>query len=166
MKATAERDTFSIQTPAYYRDFMMLFGRADNALASARLLIAEYQGKPLAGLIVAALGERATYLYGASSNEHRELMPTYLLQWEAMTWARQRGCKTYDLWGAPDEDEAALEANFETRSDGLWGVYRFKRGFGGQIVRHIGAWAAVLSPLRWWLFNQARRVRRTTGLTA
>lgn len=166
MKTTAERDTFSIQTHTYYRDFIQLFEREDHALISARLLIAEHQGKPLAGLIVTALGERATYLYGASSNENRELMPTYLLQWEAMMWARKHGCKTYDLWGVPDEDEATLEANFETRSDGLWGVYRFKRGFGGQVVRHIGAWAAVLSPLRWWLFNQARRFRKTTGLTA
>ncbi len=48
----------------------------------------------------------------------------------------------------------------------LWGVYRFKRGFGGQVVRHIGAWVSVLSPARWWLFQQARRFRKTTGLSA
>ena len=68
-------------------------------------------------------------------------MPTYLLQWEAMKWAKARGCKEYDLWGVPDEDEATLEANFETRHEGLWGVYRFKRGFGGELKRaaHDGA---------------------------
>lgn len=164
MQTTAERDTFAIHPLAYYRDFLQFFTQGEHA--PARLLIAEYERKPLAALIVTALGERALYLYGASTNEHRELMPTYLLQWEAMLWARGRGCKTYDMWGVPDEDEAVLEANFETRSDGLWGVYRFKRGFGGQVVRHVGAWVSVFSPLRWWLFNQARKVRQTTGLTA
>lgn len=164
MQTTADRDAFAIHPIGYYRDFVYLFAQGEHALA--RLLIAEYQNEPLAALIVTALGQRAIYLYGASSNAHRELMPTYLLQWEAMLWARRRGCKTYDMWGVPDEDEATLEANFEQRNDGLWGVYRFKRGFGGQVVRHIGAWVSVLSPLRWWLFNQARRLRKTTGLTA
>ena len=67
-------------------------------------------------------------------------MPTYLLQWEAMKWARDNGCLEYDLWGIPDEDEDALEEQFTQRRDGLWGVYRFKRGFGGRIVRSMGAW--------------------------
>ncbi len=164
MRTTAERDVFAIHPVSYYRDFLDLFTR--GADARARLLIAEYQHEPLAALIVTALGERAIYLYGASTNNYRELMSTYLLQWEAMLWARQRGCKTYDMWGVPDEDEATLEANFEKRNDGLWGVYRFKRGFGGQVVRHIGAWVCVLSPLRWWLFNHARAIRKSTGLAA
>jgi lipid II:glycine glycyltransferase (peptidoglycan interpeptide bridge formation enzyme) len=164
MQTTAERDTFSIHPLAYYKDFMHLFTLGENA--PARLLIAEHENEPLAALIVTAVGERAIYLYGASTNQKRELMPTYLLQWEAMLWARARGCKTYDLWGVPDEDEATLEAGFESRNDGLWGVYRFKRGFGGQVVRHIGAWVSVLSPLRWWLFQQARKIRKTTGLAA
>ena len=164
LRTTAERDQFSIHTLDYYRDFLRLFAQGEDA--PARLLIAEYQQQPLAALVVAAVGERAIYLYGASSDQQRELMPTYLLQWEAMLWARRRGCKTYDLWGIPDEDEATLEANFERRSDGLWGVYRFKRGFGGQVVRYIGAWVDVRSPLRWWLFQQACRWRKTTGLAA
>jgi peptidoglycan pentaglycine glycine transferase (the first glycine) len=93
-------------------------------------------------------------------------MAPYLLQWEAMRWARARGCATYDLWGVPDEDEAALEAGFEARHDGLWGVYRHKRGYGGQLVRHVGAWARVLSPLRWRAYEAARRLRKTHGLAA
>jgi lipid II:glycine glycyltransferase (peptidoglycan interpeptide bridge formation enzyme) len=164
MKATAARDAFSIHGLDYYRDFLRLFAR-DEA-SPARLFIAEHEDKPLAALIVTALGERAIYLYGASSNEKRELMPTYLLQWEAMLWSRNRGCKTYDLWGVPDEDEATLEANFMQRSDELWGVYRFKRGFGGQVVRYAGAWAQVISPMRWWAYQQAIRLRRAHGLGA
>jgi peptidoglycan pentaglycine glycine transferase (the first glycine) len=164
MHTTAERNEFSIHPLGYYQSFMQLFAFGNAHLAS--LLVAEHEGRPLAGVIVVGLGKRATYLYGASSNDSRDLMPTYLLQWEAMRWARARGCLTYDLWGVPDEDEATLEANFKDREDGLWGVYRFKRGFGGQIVRHIGAWASIFSPFRWWLFNQARRVKRTSGLSA
>lgn len=77
-------------------------------------------------------------------------MPTYLLQWRAMQWAKERGCTGYDLWGVPDEDEAALEAQFENRHDGLWGVYRFKRGFGGQVLRSAQALDRVyIAPLYW-----------------
>ena len=164
MQTTAERDTFSIHSLRYYQMFLQLFG--GSSAHKADLLIAEYEKQPLAAMIVVASGKRATYLYGASSNENRELMPTYLLQWEAMRWARARGCVTYDLWGIPDEDEATLEEHFKERDDGLWGVYRFKRGFGGQIVRHIGAWAQVFSPVRWWLFQHARRIKKTSGLRA
>ena len=98
---------------------------------------------------------RYCYMYGASSDEHRNLMPTYLLQWEAMLWAREQGCRSYDLWGVPDEDEETLEAEFTQRSDGLWGVYRFKRGFGGRLVRTAGAWDLVYAPLRYRLYTAA-----------
>ena len=66
-------------------------------------------------------------------------MPTYLIQWEAIRWARSLGCEQYDLWGVPDHDLDFLEANFQERSDGLWGVYRFKRGFGGKLLPRRGS---------------------------
>ncbi|MFN8426455.1 MAG: peptidoglycan bridge formation glycyltransferase FemA/FemB family protein [Anaerolineales bacterium] len=116
------------------------------------ILLAEYEGKPLAALFVARNGNRAYYLYGASTDEERNRMPTYLLQWEAMKWAKARGCEEYDLWGVPDEDEATLEANFETRHDGLWGVYRFKRGFGGELKRAVQALDRVYNPLLYWAY--------------
>jgi len=71
--------------------------------------------------MVIARGRRAWYLYGGSTDAERERMPNYLLQWEAMRWARNRGCEEYDLWGVPDEDQEALEAGFAQRDDGLWG---------------------------------------------
>ena len=74
-------------------------------------------------------------------------MPAYAIQWAAMQWAKARGCETYDLWGIPDADEAQLEDEFTDRSDGLWGVYRFKRGFGGEVVRYVGLWERPLNPL-------------------
>ena len=85
-------------------------------------------------------------------------MPTYLVQWEAMRWARAQGCSEYDLWGVPDEDLETLEADFTTRQDGLWGVYRFKRGFGGTLKRATATWDRIYNPLLYagyqWMINR------------
>jgi len=118
--------------------------------AACELFLGMYEGESLGGLLVFAHGKRAWYLYGASSSHHRDRMPNYLLQWEAMRWARSQGCTEYDLWGVPDADSATLEANFTERSDGLWGVYRFKRGFGGELRRAAGPWDYVYNP---WLYR-------------
>ncbi len=158
MEVTAGRDRFAVHEPAYYERAYRLFAPRDWT----RLLLAEVDGQVVAGLMVFALGRRAWYFYGASSDQHREKMPTYLLQWEAMRWARSLGCTEYDLWGIPDEDEEQLEDGFTERQDGLWGVYRFKRGFGGQVLRTVGAWDLPLRPLRYQLFNLAARLRRGT----
>jgi hypothetical protein len=140
------------------------FGLVKSDLDAGRLhlLLAEYEGRPLAALMAFARGPRAWYLYGASTDEERNRMPTYLLQWEAMRWARRRGCQTYDLWGVPDADHETLESQFESRGDGLWGVYRFKRGFGGELVRSIGAWDYPLQRLLYSVY-QAVLARRAEG---
>ena len=155
MAATAARDRFGVHAPAYYEAAYRLFVPRDWA----RLLLAEVGGEPVAALMVFALPPRAWYFYGASGDVHREKMPTYLLQWEAMRWARSVGCTTYDLWGIPDEDEATLEAEFTQRRDGLWGIYRFKRGFGGQLMRSVGAWDRVYAPARYRLYRWMLDVR-------
>ncbi len=156
MQATGARDGFGVHAPGYYKLAYDLFAPAGRAA----LLIASYAGEDLAGVMVFALGRTAWYFYGASSDAHRNLMATYAAQWEAIRWARARGCTIYDLWGVPDADEATLEAGFETRNDGLWGVYRFKRGFGGRLARTAGAWDRVYSPLLYAVYcrvmSQAR----------
>jgi peptidoglycan pentaglycine glycine transferase (the first glycine) len=149
IQATCERDNFGVHTLEYYRRAYGLFAPSGNCA----LLQAEYQGKPLAGLMAFSSGNRAWYFYGASGNEERDRMPAYLLQFEAMRWAAARGCQEYDLWGVPDEEEDALEAQFSQRSDGLWGVYRFKRGFGGALMRSVGAWDYVYSPVLYRLYQ-------------
>ncbi|MBN1955398.1 MAG: peptidoglycan bridge formation glycyltransferase FemA/FemB family protein [Anaerolineae bacterium] len=156
--ATADRDAFGVHEPAYYEQAYRLFVPRDWA----RLLLAEVEGEAVAALMVFALGRRSWYFYGASGDEHREKMPNYLLQWEAMRWARAQGCSEYDLWGVPDEDEETLEAEFTRRSDGLWGVYRFKRGFGGRLVRTVGAWDLILRPLRYKVYTAAARLRQSS----
>ena len=155
LKTTGERDQFGIHSLDYYRRAYELF----NPRQECELFVAEYAGDPLAAIMAFSHGSRAWYLYGASSDLHRELMAPYLLQWEAMRWARRRGCTSYDLYGVPDVDEKELEANFTVRSDGLWGVYRFKRGFGGELRRAIQPWDRVYQPqmyafYRYW-FNRA-----------
>jgi peptidoglycan pentaglycine glycine transferase (the first glycine) len=155
MAFTAARDRFGIHTPAYYETVYRLFVPQNWA----RLLLAEVDGEPVAALMVFALPPRAWYLVGASGNAHREKMPTYLLQWEAMRWARSLGCTAYDLYGVPDEDEDTLEAGFAQRRDGLWGVYRFKRGFGGKLVRSVGAWDRIYAPGRYRLYRWMLRGR-------
>jgi lipid II:glycine glycyltransferase (peptidoglycan interpeptide bridge formation enzyme) len=148
MLLTGGRDGFGVHSLEYYRRAYDLLHFKDMC----EILMAEYEGQPLAALFVARHGNRAYYLYGASTDKERNRMPAYLLQWEAMKWAKDRGCKEYDLWGVPDEDEAILEANFEKRQDGLWGVYRFKRGFGGQLKRAAQAMDRVYHPLMYWAY--------------
>ncbi|MAS32766.1 MAG: hypothetical protein CL610_02090 [Anaerolineaceae bacterium] len=143
MQTTGTRNDFGVHEPDYYRKAYDLFVSSDDAV----LLMAEHAGDVLAGIMVFAAGTTAWYLYGASSNEKRNLMATYGVQWQAIEWARARGCQYYDLWGVPDADEAALEAQFQERADGLWGVYGFKRGWGGAVVRSAGAWDKVYNPL-------------------
>jgi peptidoglycan pentaglycine glycine transferase (the first glycine) len=149
LQATGTRDGFAVHSQAYYETAHRLFVPSGRG----RLLLAELEGKLLAGLVVFAFGDTGCYMYGASSDDDRNLMPAYLLQWEAMRWAREQGCRTYDLWGVPDEEETTLEEQFTKRKDGLWGVYRFKRGFGGRLVRTTGAWDLVYSPLRYRLYT-------------
>ncbi len=155
---TGERDQFGIHSMDYYLKMKELF----NPNGESALLLAFYEEKPVAGIIVFAHGNTAWYMYGASTDEERNRMPTYLLQWEAIRWAKQKDCKQYDLWGIPDHDEDELEKLFTEREnhDGLWGVYRFKRGFGGKIVRSIGAWDKVYKPGLYKLFKIYNNLRR------
>ncbi len=158
MDITGERAEFGVHSPEYYHRAYEIF----HPLGQCELLQAEYQGLPLAALMVFAYGERSWYLYGASSGRERSRMPTYLLQWEAMRWAKERCCREYDLWGVPDYEEEELETDFTQRSDELWGVYRFKRGFGGELLRDAGPWDRVYNPIlytfyRWWMRRSSMR---------
>lgn len=155
LESTSDRAAFGIHTEEYYREAYELF--QDNG--ACQLFLAEYDGIPLASIMVFVSGSRCWYFYGASSNLHRERMPTYLIQWEAMRWARERGCLSYDLWGVPDEDFDFLEENFTQRNDGLWGVYRFKRGFGGELKRVCGPWDRVYLPALYFLYTLRARVK-------
>lgn len=147
---TSVRDGFVIRDEQYYRTVWKLFNQSNLELRTSNLplaepLIAEVDGEPVAAVFLFAFAGRAYYVYGMSREAHREKMPTYLLQWEAMKWAQARGCGVYDLWGAPDVFD---------ESDSMWGVFRFKEGLGGQVVRTLGAWDFAPNPLWYTIYAQ------------
>ncbi len=159
MGATGLRDRFAVHSAAYYALASQLFVSA----GLATWLLAEAEGRLLAAIAVFAVGRSAWYMWGASADEGRNLMPNHALQWAAMRWACARGCTIYDLWGIPDEVGANPAAYAEPESwgeGGLWGVYRFKQGFGGRVVRYTGAWDLPLSRVGYGLYRLALRVRR------
>ncbi len=155
LESTSDRAAFGIHTEEYYRIAFELFQKSGEC----QLFLAEYENQPLASIMVFVRGSRSWYFYGASSNQHRDRMPTYLVQWEAMRWAREQGCLNYDLWGVPDEDAETLEKEFTERNDGLWGVYRFKRGFGGDLKRVCGPWDRVYLPGLYFLYTLRARLK-------
>lgn len=155
MTQTGERDTFGVHTRDYYQRAYDLFAPAGECI----LLMAHVDRQPVAGLMAFRRGSRAWYFYGASSNRHRERMPAYLLQWEAIRWARANGCHSYDLWGVPDFDEETLERDFMQQTGGLWGVYRFKRGFGGQLLRSAPPQDRIYRPLFYRFYQIYARYR-------
>lgn len=138
---TSVRDGFVIRNEGYYlslwRNFM------ERGLCEP--LIAEVDGEAIAGLMLFIFAQRAWYLYGMSRELHRDKMPNYLLQWEAMRRAKARGCTQYDLWGAPDVFD---------ESDSMWGVFRFKEGLGGKVVRTAGALDFPARPLLYVLYTR------------
>jgi len=156
IRVTSSRDKFGVHAAQYYKNVFNLFSKNQDCV----LLIAEYNKIPLAGIMVFARGKRAWYFYGASNNLERNRMPTYLLQWEAMRWAASRGCTEYDLWGIPDEEQDLLERDFMSRSDELWGVYRFKRGFGGEIKRTAGVYQKVINKPIYTAYSMLMKIRK------
>lgn len=148
LQITSARDRFAIHSPAYYQTAFQLFTARDWA----RLFVAEYAGEPLAMIFVTALGDEAIYLYGASSNAHRERMPNHALHWAAIQWAKRRGCTRYDWWG--------LGATTDADARAAHGLYQFKQGFGGQLVRYLEARDVIFSPWRYALYTRAVAWRR------
>jgi lipid II:glycine glycyltransferase (peptidoglycan interpeptide bridge formation enzyme) len=140
---TSMRDGFVIRDEEYYKTVWNLFMSANEPTCEP--LIAEVYGEAVAAIFVFYFAGRAYYVYGMSRDVHREKMPTYLLQWEAMKRAKRKGCSVYDLWGAPDVFD---------ESDSMWGVYRFKEGLGGKVVRTLGAWDFAPNPFWYKLYSE------------
>ena len=133
LHTTSMRDNFGIHTLKYYLRAWQILVPCNQA----QLFLADYNGQLLAGIFVGLMAKQAIYLYGASSNEQRQLMPNYLLQWEAIRWAKREGAVTYDFWGIPETDNQGVV---------MAGVYRFKSGWGGRVVRFPGNYEYVYRP--------------------
>jgi lipid II:glycine glycyltransferase (peptidoglycan interpeptide bridge formation enzyme) len=148
-RETAKRDGISIHSIGYYQ---ILFAHcAEYPGQELRLYVAEHEEKILAATIVLFRKGMATYLYGASSNEHRELMASYALQWKAMKDAKAAGCTHYDLFGIPPNADP---------DHPMAGLYRFKTGFGGTIIHRSGSWDFTYKPLARRLFTVAEALRK------
>ncbi len=146
---TAHRNRFYLHDIDYFRS--VLSARAENTAspADAKLLIAEHNGEPLAAMFMVISGKRGTYLYGASSSEKRNLMATYALQWQAIEKARAAGCTEYDMFGISPRPEP---------SHPLYGLYRFKSGFGGSVHHTMGCWDYPLLPSLYSGFQSSEMV--------
>jgi len=142
LETTAQRDGFAIRDISYYYDIWDLIISRDLG----KMFLAYVEEKLVAGTIAFTVGHQAWYVYGASSNHHRNLMPNYLLQWRMMQWAKQRGCTVYDMRGVACEVEGEAQGE-------LTGLNRFKRGFTAQYVEYIGEWDLVFRPGLYRLFN-------------
>ena len=133
MVETGLRDNFVTRDERYFSNMLKNLGE------HCRLYMAFYEGEPIAGTIAIWFGDKVWYLYGASSNVHRETMPNYLLQWEMIRWAIEKKCRIYDFRGVSGD---------LSEDNPLYGLYKFKTGFNSELVEFIGEYDLVLS--RFW----------------
>ncbi|HCC33036.1 MAG TPA: methicillin resistance protein [Clostridiales bacterium] len=147
LQATARRDGFGIRSYRYYQDLWDCL--VEKGLA--RLFLAEYRGEVLAGTILFHLGTTAWYVYGASSNSHRQVMPNHALQWAMIRWAAEQGCTVYDFRGVSGDLDPAGP---------LYGLYRFKRGFGATLAEYVGEYDLPFRPFLYWTYTRAEPAYR------
>ena len=160
MATTGERAGFAVRSPRYYQDVLRLF----RERGQAELWLAERDGQVIAGVMVFAFGPEGIYMYAASTNTHKDASPNDLLQWRAIQWCIAQGCTRYDLWGIPPEAErgpAGDTSGTPERTDGLWGVYRFKRRFAKRAIHYVGAYDYPYLPP---LYRLWARLRKNKGL--
>ena len=144
MLTTGVRDGFVTRKPEYFAAML------DNLGEHARLYMAfDPNNTPIAGTLAIHYGDKVWYLYGASSNEHRNLMPNYLLQWRMMQWAVETNCRIYDFRGVSGD---------VSEDNPLYGLFRFKQGFGGDFTEFVGEMDLVLSPVIYWAVEHGTSV--------
>lgn len=151
LKSTGKTKDFSIHHIDFYQQMWQAFQHTNTI----QLLLAKYQGEVVAGKMICVYGDKSMHLWGGTSLLGRKMYASYLIQWEAIRWAISRGCKYCDLWGIPDEVGSLLKKgqSMPQKDDkgGLWGVYKFKRGFGGDVIYYIGAYDYPYQSFLYWL---------------
>ena len=146
MIETGKRDGFIIRPLEYFEKMY------DELGEHMKVLMAYYEGKPISGVIPIFYGNKTWYLYGASSNEHRNLMPNYLLQWEMIKMAIARGDDIYDFRGV----SGVVDENHPQ-----YGLYRFKQGFGATFTEFIGEVYIPFKPITYKLYKFSEKAFRT-----
>ncbi len=157
MKMTTKRDKLHSHNRSYYREMLRLLGQSEFM----RMFVAEYEGKVIAANIVTFFGDTVTYMHGASSNKHRNLMAPHLLQWEQIKRAKERGHQYYDFWGVVPVGDNADSKSSHMKS---WaGITRFKKGFGGEGVSYVGAYDIVLDKSWYTAYKLAQATKKFFG---
>ena len=146
---TTKRQKYFGHTPHYHRLMWETLRKSDMA----RLLIARYQKKPLVAWMLLNFGDTLYYPYGGSSTEHKEIMASNLVAWEAIKLGKKLGFKIFDMWGAlgPEPDV----------NDPWYGFHRFKAGYGGKLVEYVGTYDLVLNPTTYKILNTVDKLRWT-----
>jgi len=145
MQETGIRDGFITRDASYFAKMLDALGE------HARLYMAFYEDKPVAGTLAIWYGDKVWYLYGASSNEYRNVMPNYLLQWEMIRWAIEQGSRIYDFRGVSGDI---------SEDNPLYGLYRFKKGFNGDFCEFVGELNLVLNRPVYFLLENGQHVYR------
>ena len=142
-RTTGARDGFNTRPKEYFARMMDALG------VHCRLYMGFYEGNPICGAITTNYAGKTCYVYGASDNAHRNVMPNYLIQWEMIQWAVDTGCTVYDFQG--------ISGDLTNEKNHMYGLYRFKRGFGGQVDELAGEFDYHYKPLVNRLVNLAIR---------
>jgi hypothetical protein len=145
-KDTCLRNGVFLHDIAYFKTVLETKATDSSSPAEIQLLLASNGKQPLAAMMLAISGNRATYLYGASSSTNRNYMGSYALQWDAIIRAKKRGCTEYDLFGISPRPNPAHP---------LYGLYRFKTGFGGRQFHRMGCWDYPLNQEAYPLYLSA-----------
>ncbi|MEK9155811.1 MAG: peptidoglycan bridge formation glycyltransferase FemA/FemB family protein [Patescibacteria group bacterium] len=150
-ESMAKRQRISYRDKKYFEALLEILGKKDYARLYDASVNIDGKTTTLASAIVGNFDRRVTYLFGGSSNEHRNLMAPYLLHWQIIKDARAQGCTEYDLFGiAPNDDPKHPWA----------GVTRFKKQFGGREVHLAGNWDLVFRPVEYQSFKIVEKIRR------
>ncbi len=130
-RETALRNRLYLHNIEYFRTVLKIHSKNSQSPAEVILLVAMNGSQPLAAMFLVISGYRATYLYGASSSQNRNLMAPYALQWHAIKTAKEKNCTEYDMFGISPKPDPNHPLN---------GLYRFKTGFGGEVYHTLGCW--------------------------
>jgi len=152
LKITAERDGFRVRGFSYYETLW------DELVPSGmgKVFLTKYEGKYLSGAFCFMIGDKCVYVYGASSNENRNVMPNYGMQWAMIGWAKEQGCRLYDFRGVSPRKKGEVEADDEAKDEHLAGLNRFKEGFGARYVEYIGEYDLVYNKAAYWLWTKGK----------
>ncbi|MDR3707920.1 MAG: peptidoglycan bridge formation glycyltransferase FemA/FemB family protein [Capsulimonadaceae bacterium] len=153
LSVTAKRDGFTVRPKRYYETIWDKLVEAGYA----KLFLTRHEGVYLSGALCFVIGDKCWYVYGASSNESRDVMPNYGMQWAMIRWAREQGCRVYDFRGvSPRRRQEGEDAQALEQEDHLQGLNRFKEGFGARYVEYIGERDLAFNVVKYWTWNNAK----------